>query len=80
MKTQLTTHTDLKQVHTMYSLLAVVGIITAIICALVLLREIKPSQEASAQFDVSKKSKSAISQSVTEIASLSVRSVLSLLK
>jgi hypothetical protein len=80
MKTQHTTHTDHKQARTMYSLLAVAGIITAIICALVLLRDIKPSHQASSEFDIIKNSKPAISQSVAEAASLSVRSVLSFLK
>jgi hypothetical protein len=63
-----------------HSLVAVAGIVIAIICALVLLHDTAPTQNETDQSSVLQNSKSVISHSVMEITDISVHSVLVKLK
>jgi hypothetical protein len=76
MKTDHATHIISNYFSRIRSFVAVVGIVIAIICALVLLHEPTSLQNVSDQSSVLQSSKSVISHSVMEITDISVHSVL----
>jgi hypothetical protein len=80
MKTDHATHIISNYFSRIHSFVAVVGIVIAIICALVLLHETTPLQIETDQSSVLQSSKSVISHSVIEITDISVHSVLAKLK
>jgi hypothetical protein len=80
MKKDHATHIIGNYFSRIHSFVAVVGIVIAIICALVLLHEITSLENATDQSNVLQSSKSFISHSVIEITDISVHSVLAKLK
>jgi hypothetical protein len=80
MKTDHATHIISNYFSRIHSFVAVVGIVIAIICALVLLNETAPRQNETDQSNALQSSKSVISHSVIEITDISVHSVLAKLK
>jgi hypothetical protein len=80
MKTDHATHIISDYFSRIHSFVAVVGIVIAIICALVLLNEKTPLQSETDQSNVLQSSESVISPSVMEMTDISVHSVLVKLK
>jgi hypothetical protein len=80
MKTDHATHIIGNYFSRIHSLVTVVGVVIAIICALILLHETTPLQNETDQSSVLQSSKSVISHSVMEITDISVHSVLARLK
>jgi hypothetical protein len=80
MKTDHATHIISNYFSRIHSFVAVVGVVIAIICGLVLLHETTSRQNETGQSSVLQSSKSVISHSVMEITDISVHSVLAKLK
>jgi hypothetical protein len=80
MKTDRATHIISNYFSRIHSFVAIVGVVIAIICALVLLHETTSLQNETDQSSVLQSSKSVISHSVIEITGISVHSVLAKLK
>jgi hypothetical protein len=80
MKTDHTTNVAASYFKRMQSLMAVAGIVIAIICSLILLHETDLSRHESEQSGIVESSKSVITHRVLELSDLSVHSVLLRLK
>jgi hypothetical protein len=80
MKTDQTTNIAAIYVKRMHSFMAVAGIVTAIICALILMRETDLSRHESEQSGIVEGPKSVITHRVLELTDLSVHAILLRLK
>jgi hypothetical protein len=80
MKTDHTTTIAASYFKQMHSFMAITGIVIAIICSVILLRETNLFQSASRQSEIVKSSTSVITHRALELTDLSVHSVLLRLK